>query len=363
MRSRVNWAVLTDDRGRRGPARRRWTSTVSMTTCSASASLVSRRAHVGRAGRRWARMRHSRHAASSGAPTATTTMAPPITATRRAGRVVEGGEAERIGAAERRSRRASAQPEGQRRCRRWPARRRGPTARRASASTSAMSPRLPCDGTLRPMTERDAVTRVGCATRSPTCRARCPRTCCRWRSGTALDVPAATDGTGRGARPGASHRRRRVRARHRRRVRRRSCPLGWPGSRSESRSTSTRSSGSPSRRRSPTKQRAIEAGWPAMGSEIVPGETIPAETGITDAAVDFKKGCYPGQELVERMDSRGADAPRRLRILDVADGAEAGRPGRARRPSSRRADQRRRAPRPRLRQARRRPRHRPAMTR
>ena len=38
-------------------------------------------------------------------------------------------------------------------------------------------------------------------------------------------------------------------------------------------------------------------------------------------AVDFKKGCYPGQELVERMDSRGADAPRRLRILDVARGA------------------------------------------
>ena len=35
--------------------------------------------------------------------------------------------------------------------------------------------------------------------------------------------------------------------------------------------------------------------------EIVPGETIPAETGITDVAVSFTKGCYPGQELVERM--------------------------------------------------------------
>jgi tRNA-modifying protein YgfZ len=68
----------------------------------------------------------------------------------------------------------------------------------------------------------------------------------------------------------------------------------------------------------------IEAGWPAMGSEIVPGETIPAETGISEAAVDFKKGCYPGQELVERMDSRGADAPRRLRILDVEEGAKPG---------------------------------------
>ena len=70
----------------------------------------------------------------------------------------------------------------------------------------------------------------------------------------------------------------------------------------------------------------VEAGWPAMGTEIVPGETIPAETGVTLLAVDFKKGCYPGQELVERMDSRGADAPRRLRILDVPDGAAAGDP-------------------------------------
>ena len=70
----------------------------------------------------------------------------------------------------------------------------------------------------------------------------------------------------------------------------------------------------------------IEAGWPAMGSEIVPGETIPAETAISVVAVDFRKGCYPGQELVERMDSRGATAPRQLRVLDVADGAAPGDP-------------------------------------
>jgi hypothetical protein len=70
----------------------------------------------------------------------------------------------------------------------------------------------------------------------------------------------------------------------------------------------------------------IAAGWPAMGREIVPGETIPAETGVTAVAVDFKKGCYPGQELVERMDSRGASAPRQLRILDVAPGAAPGDP-------------------------------------
>ncbi len=75
-----------------------------------------------------------------------------------------------------------------------------------------------------------------------------------------------------------------------------------------------------------TEAARIEAGWPAMGSEIVPGETIPGETGIADVAVDFRKGCYPGQELVERMDSRGASAPRQLRVLDVADGAAPGDP-------------------------------------
>jgi folate-binding protein YgfZ len=74
----------------------------------------------------------------------------------------------------------------------------------------------------------------------------------------------------------------------------------------------------------------VGAGWPAMGREIVPGEMIPAETGVVPVAVDFKKGCYPGQELVERMESRGADAPRRLRILavgtDVPADASAGDP-------------------------------------
>jgi folate-binding protein YgfZ len=63
----------------------------------------------------------------------------------------------------------------------------------------------------------------------------------------------------------------------------------------------------------------IDAVWPQMGSEIVPGETIPAETGITGVAVSFTKGCYPGQELVERMDSRGAAAPRLLQRIVVGD--------------------------------------------
>ena len=42
--------------------------------------------------------------------------------------------------------------------------------------------------------------------------------------------------------------------------------------------------------------------------------------------MNFKKGCYPGQELVERMDSRGAAAPRRLRVLTVEEGAKPGDP-------------------------------------
>lgn len=70
----------------------------------------------------------------------------------------------------------------------------------------------------------------------------------------------------------------------------------------------------------------VESGWPAMGAEIVPGDTIPAETGVASVAVNYKKGCYPGQELVERMDSRGARAPRLLRLLDVAAGSAPGDP-------------------------------------
>ncbi|HEY7625704.1 MAG TPA: hypothetical protein VH761_01505 [Ilumatobacteraceae bacterium] len=68
----------------------------------------------------------------------------------------------------------------------------------------------------------------------------------------------------------------------------------------------------------------IAAAWPKMGAEIVPGETIPAETGLSDVAVSFTKGCYPGQELVERMDSRGATAPRHLAVLPRRNGDAVG---------------------------------------
>lgn len=66
----------------------------------------------------------------------------------------------------------------------------------------------------------------------------------------------------------------------------------------------------------------IDAEWPQMGSEIVPAETIPAETGVVPVAVSFVKGCYPGQELVERMDSRGAVAPRSLQRVSLPAAAD-----------------------------------------
>ena len=59
----------------------------------------------------------------------------------------------------------------------------------------------------------------------------------------------------------------------------------------------------------------IAAAWPKMGAEIIPGESIPAEAGLDDVAISFTKGCYPGQELVERMNSRGSTAPRHLELL------------------------------------------------
>lgn len=58
----------------------------------------------------------------------------------------------------------------------------------------------------------------------------------------------------------------------------------------------------------------IEAKWPAMGAEITDA-TIPGETDVLSAAVSFTKGCYPGQELVERIDSRGGNVARHVRVV------------------------------------------------
>lgn len=60
--------------------------------------------------------------------------------------------------------------------------------------------------------------------------------------------------------------------------------------------------------------RRMMAGFPAMGSELT-DSTIPAEAGqwVIDISVSFTKGCFTGQELVARIDSRGGNVPRHLR--------------------------------------------------
>jgi len=58
----------------------------------------------------------------------------------------------------------------------------------------------------------------------------------------------------------------------------------------------------------------VRCAWPIFGIDIN-ADSLPAETGLTEVCVSFTKGCYPGQELVERMDSRGSTAPRRLMRL------------------------------------------------
>jgi folate-binding protein YgfZ len=56
----------------------------------------------------------------------------------------------------------------------------------------------------------------------------------------------------------------------------------------------------------------IESGIPVMGAEI-DERTIPEEAGLVERSVSFTKGCFTGQELVARIDSRGNNVPRRLR--------------------------------------------------
>ena len=56
----------------------------------------------------------------------------------------------------------------------------------------------------------------------------------------------------------------------------------------------------------------IEAGVPAWGRELTEG-LIAAEAGIVAGHVSFTKGCYVGQELVARIESRGGNVPRHLR--------------------------------------------------
>ena len=62
------------------------------------------------------------------------------------------------------------------------------------------------------------------------------------------------------------------------------------------------------------EQIRISVGIPAMGHEIT-NKTIPAATGLVERSVSFDKGCYTGQELVARVDSRVAGPPKHLVLL------------------------------------------------
>jgi folate-binding protein YgfZ len=61
----------------------------------------------------------------------------------------------------------------------------------------------------------------------------------------------------------------------------------------------------------------VRAGTPAWGKEI-DDRVLPAEAGLTERAVSFTKGCYPGQEPIARLHYRG-HANRGLRVLELAE--------------------------------------------
>ena len=67
----------------------------------------------------------------------------------------------------------------------------------------------------------------------------------------------------------------------------------------------------------------IRSGEPRWGAELSEA-TIPHESGLVDVSVDFDKGCFLGQELVARIDSRGASTPRQVRWIELEGSAEPG---------------------------------------
>lgn len=65
----------------------------------------------------------------------------------------------------------------------------------------------------------------------------------------------------------------------------------------------------------------VSIGLPKMGAELTEA-TIPAEAGIVTMSASFTKGCYTGQELVARIDSRANNTPRRLARLTLDAGMQ-----------------------------------------
>ncbi len=63
----------------------------------------------------------------------------------------------------------------------------------------------------------------------------------------------------------------------------------------------------------------IRAGTPRYGREL-DDRVLPAEAGLDRRAIDFEKGCYPGQEPIARQHYRGR-VNRTLRVLEI-EGSE-----------------------------------------
>lgn len=74
--------------------------------------------------------------------------------------------------------------------------------------------------------------------------------------------------------------------------------------------------------------RRIALGVPECGKDYMPLSTFPHEANLDQlGAVDFRKGCYIGQEIVSRMEHRGTARTRALRVtllngFGVSSGAE-----------------------------------------
>jgi folate-binding protein YgfZ len=61
----------------------------------------------------------------------------------------------------------------------------------------------------------------------------------------------------------------------------------------------------------------VEAGRPVFGTDM-DEDTIPTEAAIEDRAIDHRKGCYTGQEVIVRIRDRG-HVNRRLHRLVLGD--------------------------------------------
>lgn len=66
----------------------------------------------------------------------------------------------------------------------------------------------------------------------------------------------------------------------------------------------------------------VEAGIPRLGRDF-DETTVAPETGQIERGINYRKGCYLGQEVIERMRSRGVQARRLVRLRAPAEDGDA----------------------------------------